>query len=239
MEPVALTLRSVVITVHGDESGNAFLWPGSSHSSTFHLIANFLWHRKPFYELGPLISLAKDNTQMSSQYAATTSTSISTGVHKKEVVHEQRNKSQHSQLSSSTTVKCAYCSKTQDWNEDCYGVFADRPDSNLFKKIFPDHYTHANVPWRILRCNLTGTAGVLYPRLKSYSHVCKRALDSLVDKLQRDIKCGQGQVYVKDHFRYAIFSMLVLRCYGDIIEECNIQEGVQYSRARLHARSIE
>ncbi|KAK1583406.1 hypothetical protein Q3G72_023498 [Acer saccharum] len=66
---------------------------------------------------------------MSSQYAATTSTS-STGVHKKEVVHEQRNKSQHSQLLVFYTV------------------------------------------------NLIGTAGVLYPpRLKSYSHVRKRALE--------------------------------------------------------------
>ncbi|KAK0601762.1 hypothetical protein LWI29_027208 [Acer saccharum] len=107
--PQILTLRLVlvvVIMVHGDGSG-------SSHSSTFRLIANFIWLRKPFYELGPLISLVKGNTLMSSQYTALTSTS-STGVHKKEVVHEQRNKSQHSQL----TVNCAYCSKTLDCNHD-------------------------------------------------------------------------------------------------------------------------
>ncbi|KAK4849872.1 hypothetical protein QYF36_001602 [Acer negundo] len=52
-----------------------FQWAWLSHSSTFHLIANFIWLRKPFYELGALISLVKGNTQMSSQYAATTSTS--------------------------------------------------------------------------------------------------------------------------------------------------------------------
>ncbi|KAK1591689.1 hypothetical protein Q3G72_011695 [Acer saccharum] len=72
---------------------------------------------------------------MSSQYAATKSTS--TGVHKKEVVHEQRNKSQ---------------------------------------------------ALSILSCQAQ--------LLKSYSHVHKHALDSLVDKLQRDIKCGQGYTHL-------------------------------------------
>ncbi|KAK2651536.1 hypothetical protein Ddye_011392 [Dipteronia dyeriana] len=172
--------------------------------STFHLIANFIWHRKPFYELGPLISL------MRHKYGPIMTVYIG---------------SKPTIFIADQTL--AYQALIQQG-----AVFADRPDSNLFKKIFPDHYTHASIAlssygttWRILRRNLIGTAGVLYPsRLKSYSHVRKRALDILVDKLQRDSKCGQGHVYVKDHFRYAIFSMLVLMCYGDNIEECKIQE---------------
>ncbi|KAK1584147.1 hypothetical protein Q3G72_030229 [Acer saccharum] len=70
----------------------------------------------------------KDNTQESS---ATASTPTGVGVHRKEVVPEQRNKSQHSHLSSSATVKCAYCSNTQDCNLD-------------------HHAQHLRVEWRWL-----------------------------------------------------------------------------------------
>ncbi|KAK1584492.1 hypothetical protein Q3G72_033453 [Acer saccharum] len=68
------------------------------------------------YEL--LDSLNLHMKMESSQYAATTSTPTGVGVHCKEVVHEQRNRSQHSQLSCSATVKFAYCSNTQDCNLD-------------------------------------------------------------------------------------------------------------------------
>ncbi|KAL5743195.1 hypothetical protein ACOSP7_029927 [Xanthoceras sorbifolium] len=171
--------------------------------STFHLIANFIWHRKPFYELGPLITL------MRQKYGP-----IMT-------VH----------VGSSPTIFVADQTLAYQALIQQGAVFADRPDSNLFKKIFPDHYTHASIAlssygstWRILRRNLIGTEGVLYPsRLKSYSHIRLRALNNLVAKLKQDGERGQGHVYVKNHFRYAIFSMLVLMCYGDNIEDDKIQ----------------
>ncbi|EEF27840.1 cytochrome P450, putative [Ricinus communis] len=76
--------------------------------------------------------------------------------------------------------------------------------------------------WRALRRNLTG--GVLHPsQLKSFSHARKRVLDNLIAGLEHDSKDNKA-IYVAEHFRYAIFSLLVLLCFGDNIDDNQMKE---------------
>ncbi|KAH7523140.1 hypothetical protein JRO89_XSUnG0084500 [Xanthoceras sorbifolium] len=82
------------------------------------------------------------------------------------------------------------------------------------KKIFPSRFSHKTVAlssyggiWRVLRRNLVGTEGVLYPpRIKSYSHIRKRVLDNLVAQLNRDSK--DGQEIVEDCFQKRLEDVL-------------------------------
>ncbi|KAL6320476.1 hypothetical protein AAG906_007555 [Vitis piasezkii] len=76
--------------------------------------------------------------------------------------------------------------------------------------------------WRLLRRNLT--AEILHPlRVRSYSHARKWVLEVLISRLQGHSESGES-VQVMDHFRYAMFCLLVLMCFGDKLEEKQIQE---------------
>ncbi|KAL5738999.1 hypothetical protein ACOSQ2_028179 [Xanthoceras sorbifolium] len=170
--------------------------------STFGLIANFIWHRKSLSELGPIVSSLRN------KYGPIMTVYLGS---QPNVLIADNN------LAYQALVKKG-------------AVFGGRPEG--MKKIFPSRFSHKTVAlssyggiWRVLRRNLVGTEGVLYPpRIKSYSHIRKRVLDNLVAQLNRDSKDGQGHVYVREPFRHAIISFLFLLCFGDNIDENKIQE---------------
>ncbi|KAH7554466.1 hypothetical protein JRO89_XS12G0219600 [Xanthoceras sorbifolium] len=170
--------------------------------STFGLIANFIWHRKSISELGPIVSSLRN------KYGPIMTVYLGS---QPNVLIADNN------LAYQALVKKG-------------AVFGGRPEG--MKKIFPSRFSHKTVAlssyggiWRVLRRNLVGTEGVLYPpRIKSYSHIRKRVLDNLVAQLIRDSKDGQGHVYVREPFRHAIISFLFLLCFGDNIDENKIQE---------------
>ncbi|KAJ9678349.1 hypothetical protein PVL29_020503 [Vitis rotundifolia] len=106
-------------------------------------------------------------------------------------------------------------------------VFADRPEALPYNRLVNSN--HHNIgsaiygpTWRLLRRNLT--AEILHPsRVRSYSHARKWVLEVLISRLQGHSESGES-VQVVDHFRYAMFCLLVLMCFGDKLEEKQIQE---------------
>ncbi|KAE8694424.1 hypothetical protein F3Y22_tig00110783pilonHSYRG00207 [Hibiscus syriacus] len=76
--------------------------------------------------------------------------------------------------------------------------------------------------WRALRKNITSEI-LNHSRIRSYSHCRKWVLNIVKDRL---IESGTGcePVRVVDHFRYAMFSLLVLMCFGDKLNENQIRE---------------
>ncbi|KAL6320468.1 hypothetical protein AAG906_007547 [Vitis piasezkii] len=104
-------------------------------------------------------------------------------------------------------------------------VFANRPEGPANRIINSNQRNMASAiygpTWRLLRRNLT--AEILHPlRVRSYSHARKWVLEVLISRLQGHSESGES-VQVMDHFRYAMFCLLVLMCFGDKLEK-QIQE---------------
>ncbi|KAJ9678320.1 hypothetical protein PVL29_020474 [Vitis rotundifolia] len=105
-------------------------------------------------------------------------------------------------------------------------VFADRPPLPTNIVMSCNQYSISSASygprWRLLRHNLT--AEILHPsRVKSYSQSRKWVLEILISRLQGCLESGES-VRVVDHFQYAMFCLLVLMCFGDKLEESQIQE---------------
>ncbi|KAM7271809.1 hypothetical protein ACFE04_031023 [Oxalis oulophora] len=106
-------------------------------------------------------------------------------------------------------------------------IFADRPRVPFTTQLFSANQRNITLSpygpsWRALRRNLTSE--ILHPsRVRSYSHARKWVLDILVNRLQRDAESG-ASVQVMEHFRYTMFCLLVLMCFGDKLDEKQIQE---------------
>ncbi|KAJ9678329.1 hypothetical protein PVL29_020483 [Vitis rotundifolia] len=106
-------------------------------------------------------------------------------------------------------------------------VFSDRPAERPAGRVMSSNQRSINScpygpTWRLLRRNLT--AEILHPsRVRSYSHARKWVLEILVSRL-RIHSDGFVPVRVMDHFQYAMFCLLVLMCFGDKLEEKQIQE---------------
>ncbi|RVW21609.1 Cytochrome P450 89A2 [Vitis vinifera] len=105
-------------------------------------------------------------------------------------------------------------------------VFANRPEGPANRIINSNQRNIASAiygpTWRLLRRNLT--AEILHPsRVRNYSHARKWVLEVLISRLQGHSESGES-VQVMDHFRYAMFCLLVLMCFGDKLEEKQIQE---------------
>ncbi|KAJ9162702.1 hypothetical protein P3X46_022458 [Hevea brasiliensis] len=175
---------------------NLNLPPGPTRIS---LIATFIFRRKSFFELGPFIS------NLRQKYGPLIT------------VH----------VGSQPTIYITNNSLARQALVQNGAVFADRPisinkliiSSNSSKVISKSPY---GPTWRALRRNLT--AGVLNPsQLRSFSLVRKRVLNNLIDALKHDSK-GEKAVFVEEHFRHAIFSMLFLLCFGDNVEDKQIRE---------------
>ncbi|XP_068650786.1 cytochrome P450 89A2-like [Aristolochia californica] len=72
--------------------------------------------------------------------------------------------------------------------------------------------------WRLLRRNLVSE--ILNPsRIKSYSHGRNWVSEILIEKLKSESKSGDGAVTVLEPFRYAMFSLLLLMCFGEKLDE--------------------
>ncbi|KMT08513.1 hypothetical protein BVRB_6g137960 [Beta vulgaris subsp. vulgaris] len=74
--------------------------------------------------------------------------------------------------------------------------------------------------WRLFRRNLT--AQILHPsKAKYFCHARKWALEILINRLTVD---HGNTIKVMDHFRFAIFCLLVFMCFGDKLDESQIKE---------------
>ncbi|XVE62355.1 hypothetical protein DITRI_Ditri06bG0111600 [Diplodiscus trichospermus] len=106
-------------------------------------------------------------------------------------------------------------------------LFTDRPEASTVGKIISRNQHNINSAsygptWRVLRRNLT--AEILHPsRIKSYSRARKWVLQILIESLMSNSKNGEP-VRVVDHFRYAMFYLLVLMCFGDKLNQEQIKE---------------
>ncbi|KAL8227721.1 hypothetical protein R6Q57_015305 [Mikania cordata] len=107
-------------------------------------------------------------------------------------------------------------------------VFSDRPKSVITRTISTSPY---GPTWRTLRRNLASE--ILHPaRIKSHSWVRKCVLQILIDRLQQQQEVD-GMCTVADHFQYAMFSLLVLMCFGEKVEESKINEIIKIQRGLL------
>eukprot|EP00261_Vitis_vinifera_P002961 XP_002267628.3 PREDICTED: cytochrome P450 89A2 [Vitis vinifera] len=103
-------------------------------------------------------------------------------------------------------------------------VFADRTEALPISKIFSSNKHTISTAfygptWRVLRRNLT--TEILHPSwVRSYAHARKWVLGILLSR----VTGHSGPVRVVDHFRYAMFYLLVLMCFGDKLKENQIRE---------------
>nr|GFA13026.1 cytochrome P450 89A2-like [Tanacetum cinerariifolium] len=85
--------------------------------------------------------------------------------------------------------------------------------------------------WRLLRRNLASE--IMHPyRIKSYSWARKWVLCNLIDKLHEQRHEAVG-IKMVDHFQYAMFSLLVLMCFGEKFDEGRINEIAKAQRDML------
>ncbi|CAO2831124.1 unnamed protein product [Amaranthus hypochondriacus] len=105
-------------------------------------------------------------------------------------------------------------------------VFGDRPKPLLTSKIMSCNQHNISSAsygpnWRLFRRNLT--AQILHPsKAKDFGHARKWALDILVNNLENSDRFVG--VRVMDHFRFAMFCLLVFMCFGDKLDEYQIKE---------------
>ncbi|KAL3576418.1 hypothetical protein D5086_021701 [Populus alba] len=105
-------------------------------------------------------------------------------------------------------------------------VYADRPPALATAKITTGNQLNISSSsygptWRLLRRNLM--AEILHPsRVKSYSHARNWVLQILQNRFESEAKSGRP-VRVMEHFQYAMFCLLVLMCFGDKLDESQIE----------------
>ena len=111
-------------------------------------------------------------------------------------------------------------------------VFANRPPAPATSRGLGNqnniNSSFYGPTWRLLRRNLTSE--ILHPsRVKTFGHARKWVLNILMNQFKLLSKSGDP-VRVVDHFQYAMFCLLVLMCFGDKLEEKQIQEIEQVQR---------
>ncbi|KAJ9564015.1 hypothetical protein OSB04_009175 [Centaurea solstitialis] len=107
-------------------------------------------------------------------------------------------------------------------------VFSDRLKSIPQRNISSASY---GPTWRLLRRNLTSE--VLHPsRVKSYSWARNSVLGVLIGRLQVAEEAA-ARIHVVDHFQFAMFSLLVLMCFGEKLDERRINEIARVQRSML------
>ncbi|XP_077229741.1 cytochrome P450 89A2-like [Tasmannia lanceolata] len=102
-------------------------------------------------------------------------------------------------------------------------IFADRPPftevGDLIRSRRPNIiFARYGPQWRVLRRNLT--AEVLHPlRIPSFAHGREWALKLLIKDLISESNSHGGMVRVIEPFRFAMFSLLSLMCFGQKLDE--------------------
>ncbi|GJT77078.1 cytochrome P450 89A2-like protein [Tanacetum coccineum] len=107
-------------------------------------------------------------------------------------------------------------------------VVSDRPRIFRFRTITSASY---GPNWRALRRNLSSVF-LHTSRVNSFSWARKWVLGNLVGHLQKHNKEAEG-IMVLEHFRYAIFSLSLIMCFGEKLDECQIQEILAVQRHLL------
>lgn len=172
----------------------------------FHLLAHLLWHRKPLFQLGPIISTIRR------KYGPI----ITVRMGSEPSIYICNNTLAHQALINNGTV------------------FADRPKSTSIaddlifakKRRGISMYPYGTT-WRVLRHNLTRSSGFLHSSSIEFnrSHLRGSVLEKLVCKLKSEhYECRDNDVYVYEHFKYAIFYLFVKMCFGNNVEENEIRE---------------
>ncbi|TKY67909.1 steroid 17alpha-monooxygenase or 17alpha-hydroxyprogesterone aldolase [Spatholobus suberectus] len=106
-------------------------------------------------------------------------------------------------------------------------IFADRPKANPTNEIISSNqhdilFSFYGPTWRLLRRNLTSR--ILHPsQVKSYAHARKWVLDNILLQRLKSDSDASNPVRVIDHFQYGMFSLLVLMCLGDKLDEKQIR----------------
>ncbi|KAF8014903.1 hypothetical protein BT93_H0641 [Corymbia citriodora subsp. variegata] len=199
---VAALLRTTVNLLSSATKKKKSLPPGPL---TFPVVGNFLWLRKSFSELEPVLR------SLHTRYGPI----VTLHIGPRPAVF----------VSSPALAQQALIHHG--------AVFADRPPPFAINRILSSnqHNIHSSSygpTWRLFRRNLS--AEILHPsRLRSYSHVRAQVLDILAGELKSQ---PGGIVRVVDHFQYAIFCLLVLMCFGDKLEEKQIKQ-IEEARRRL------
>ncbi|XP_062107878.1 cytochrome P450 89A9-like [Humulus lupulus] len=166
---------------------------------TFPIFGNFIWLRKSFSELEPVLR------DLHTKYGPL----VSLHIGPRPAVFVADRSLAHQALIQNGAV------------------FADRPPALPTSKIISSNQHNISSAmygptWRLLRRNLT--AEILHPsRVESYSGARKWVLDILLTRLYSYTQTN-GHVRVMDHFQYAMFCLLVLMCFGDRLEEQKIKE---------------
>ncbi|GMP25337.1 hypothetical protein CsSME_00002258 [Camellia sinensis var. sinensis] len=185
------------------------LFPSSSSSNknlplppgptTVPVIGNFLWMRKSFSELEPILR------DLRAKYGPIVTLQIG---------------SRPAIFVGSHSV--AHRALVQNG-----AVFSDRPKPVATSKLVTSNQHNISSAaygptWRLLRRNLTSE--ILHPsRVKSYSRARHWVLQILIHRLLESSET-QEAVKVVDHFQYAMFCLLVLMCFGDRLDETQIKQ---------------
>ncbi|XP_071735771.1 cytochrome P450 89A2-like [Rutidosis leptorrhynchoides] len=111
-------------------------------------------------------------------------------------------------------------------------IFSDRLKSLPILNISSAAY---GPTWRLFRRNLA--SNIMHPsRIKSYSWARKYVLRVLIDRLNQTQESeGKQGVKVVDHFHYTMFSLSMLLCFGEKLDESQINEFAKAQQEMLSA----
>ncbi|XP_055960918.1 cytochrome P450 89A2-like [Mercurialis annua] len=116
-------------------------------------------------------------------------------------------------------------------------VFANRPPSSSINKITNCNQHNISSSfygptWRLFRRNVTSE--IFHPsRVKSYSHARKWSLQILFERLESQSKSGDHVVGVLGNFQFSMFCLLVLMCFGDQLDQKQIEEIERLERGAI------
>ncbi|XP_030543302.1 cytochrome P450 89A2-like [Rhodamnia argentea] len=199
---VAALLRATVNLLSSHAKKKKSLPPGPL---AFPVIGNFLWLRKSFSELEPVLrSLRARHGPM-----------VTLHMGPRPAVFVSSHALAHQALVHHGAV------------------FSDRAPPSAIVRVLSSNQHSINTSsygpnWRLLRRNFT--AEILHPsRIRSYSRARAWVLHILVRELRSQ---PGGVVRVVDHFQYAMFCLLVLMCFGDRLEEKQIKQ-IEETQRRL------
>ncbi|KAF8014902.1 hypothetical protein BT93_H0640 [Corymbia citriodora subsp. variegata] len=200
---VAALLRATLNILSSSAHKGKSLPPGPLK---FPVVGNFLWLRKSFSELEPVLR------SLHSHYGPIVTLHMG---------------SRAAVFVSSPAL--AYQALVHSGT-----IFADRPPPSATSRLVSSNQHNINTSfygpnWRLFRRNLS--AEILHPfRLRAYSRTRAGVLNVLGAELKSQ---PGGVVRVVDHFQYAMFSLLVLMCFGDGLEEMQIKQIEEVQRQLL------